>query len=87
MFDIVGSVPLSPVPSRLSVLASLTGLAPTPLPRSAHDGTHRGTTQNPPLIGGVLGAGLYKVLIGRFLPAAEELPREIAEPEPQYETA
>ncbi|MBC6457451.1 MIP/aquaporin family protein [Actinomadura sp. HBU206391] len=31
-----------------------------------------------PLIGGVLGAGLYKVLIGRFLPSAEEPP----EPDP-----
>jgi glycerol uptake facilitator protein len=40
-----------------------------------------------PLIGGVLGVGLYKALIGRFLPAAQEAPQEIAKPEPQYETA
>ncbi|CNG14424.1 glycerol uptake facilitator GlpF%2C MIP/aquaporin family [Mycobacterium tuberculosis] len=40
-----------------------------------------------PLIGGVLGVGLYKALIGRFLPAAEEPPQEIAKPQPQYETA
>ncbi|QKW35674.1 aquaporin family protein [Actinomadura sp. NAK00032] len=39
-----------------------------------------------PLIGGVLGVGLYKVLIGRFLPA-EEPAQDIAKPEPQYETA
>ncbi|MFV2179699.1 MIP/aquaporin family protein [Actinomadura sp. LOL_016] len=37
-----------------------------------------------PLIGGVLGAGLYKVLIGRFLPPEEEgLPTK---PEPEYDT-
>ncbi|HEV7933260.1 MAG TPA: MIP/aquaporin family protein [Actinomadura sp.] len=41
-----------------------------------------------PLIGGVLGGALYKGLIGRFLPAAEEAP----EPDPvstktEYETA
>jgi glycerol uptake facilitator protein len=40
-----------------------------------------------PLIGGVLGVGLYKALIGRFLPAEEEPAQEIAKPEPQYETA
>ncbi|NVI92729.1 MIP/aquaporin family protein [Actinomadura sp. BRA 177] len=40
-----------------------------------------------PLIGGVLGVGLYKALIGRFLPAEEEPPQETAKPEPQYETA
>jgi glycerol uptake facilitator protein len=40
-----------------------------------------------PLIGGVLGVGLYKALIGRFLPAEEEVPVKIAKPEPQYETA
>ncbi|MFB4312305.1 MIP/aquaporin family protein [Actinomadura sp. GTD37] len=40
-----------------------------------------------PLIGGVLGAGLYKALVGRFLPAGEQPPQETAEPEPQYETA
>ncbi|MER7542861.1 MIP/aquaporin family protein [Actinomadura sp.] len=40
-----------------------------------------------PLIGGVLGVGLYKALIGRFLPAEEEVPEKIAKPEPQYETA
>ncbi|GGU05950.1 MULTISPECIES: MIP/aquaporin family protein [Actinomadura] len=39
-----------------------------------------------PLIGGVLGVGLYKALIGRFLPA-EENPQEPTTPEPQYETA
>ncbi|TDD88302.1 aquaporin family protein [Actinomadura darangshiensis] len=39
-----------------------------------------------PLIGGVLGAGLYKLLIGRFLPAAEPLSAS-AKPEPEYETA
>ncbi|MGN6130495.1 MAG: MIP/aquaporin family protein [Nocardioidaceae bacterium] len=31
-----------------------------------------------PLIGGPLGAGLYKVLVGRFMPAAEE-PAEVGE--------
>ncbi|QFG26298.1 MIP/aquaporin family protein [Actinomadura sp. WMMB 499] len=37
-----------------------------------------------PLVGGVLGAGLYKVLIGRFLPPEEdELPTK---PEPEYDT-
>ena len=40
-----------------------------------------------PLIGGVVGAGLYKVLIGRFLPPADENPSLPAEPEPEYETA
>jgi glycerol uptake facilitator protein len=39
-----------------------------------------------PLIGGVLGVGLYKALIGRFLPP-EEPAQDIAKPEPQYETA
>ncbi|SNS68728.1 MIP/aquaporin family protein [Actinomadura mexicana] len=39
-----------------------------------------------PLIGGVLGVGLYKALIGRFLPP-EENPQEPTTPEPQYETA
>ncbi|NDU76041.1 MIP family channel protein [Actinomadura sp. DSM 109109] len=39
-----------------------------------------------PLIGGVLGVGLYKVLIGRFLPSGDD-PQEPAKPEPQYETA
>ncbi|CAL9668602.1 MIP/aquaporin family protein [Streptomyces sp. enrichment culture] len=35
-----------------------------------------------PLIGGLLGAGLYKVLIGRFLPAAEpEPPGRVPAPE------
>ncbi|TYB40107.1 MIP/aquaporin family protein [Actinomadura chibensis] len=40
-----------------------------------------------PLIGGVLGAGLYKVLVGRFLPPAGESPSVPAEPEPEYEKA
>jgi glycerol uptake facilitator protein len=40
-----------------------------------------------PLIGGVLGAGLYKALIGRFLPPAEEDPQGLAKPEPEYEAA
>ncbi|MFG2021744.1 MIP/aquaporin family protein [Actinomadura geliboluensis] len=39
-----------------------------------------------PLIGGVVGVGLYKALIGRFLPP-EEPAQDIAKPEPQYETA
>jgi glycerol uptake facilitator protein len=39
-----------------------------------------------PLIGGVLGVGLYKLLIGRFLPSEED-PQEPTKPEPQYETA
>ncbi|MFF4240854.1 MIP/aquaporin family protein [Actinomadura geliboluensis] len=39
-----------------------------------------------PLIGGVLGVGLYKALIGRFLPP-EDPAQDIAKPEPQYETA
>ncbi|MEU8803934.1 MIP/aquaporin family protein [Spirillospora sp. NPDC048819] len=40
-----------------------------------------------PLIGGVLGAGLYKVLIGRFLPS-EDVPAQVpAKPEPEYEAA
>ncbi|WP_217168059.1 MIP/aquaporin family protein [Streptomyces sp. AC512_CC834] len=35
-----------------------------------------------PLVGGVLGAGLYKVFIGRFLPTAEpELPGRVPAPE------
>ncbi|MFG2091079.1 MULTISPECIES: MIP/aquaporin family protein [unclassified Spirillospora] len=40
-----------------------------------------------PLIGGVLGAGLYKVLIGRFLPSADEPAQVPAKPEPEYEAA
>ncbi|GAA4398172.1 MIP/aquaporin family protein [Actinomadura verrucosospora] len=40
-----------------------------------------------PLIGGVLGVGLYKVLIGRFLPPAEEDPQGLTKPEPEPEAA
>ncbi|GGQ42075.1 glycerol uptake facilitator protein [Actinomadura coerulea] len=40
-----------------------------------------------PLIGGVLGVGLYKVLIGRFLPPTEEDPQGLTKPEPEYEAA
>ncbi|TYK42759.1 MIP/aquaporin family protein [Actinomadura decatromicini] len=40
-----------------------------------------------PLIGGPLGAGLYKLLVGRFLPPADESPSVPTEPEPEYETA
>ncbi|WP_433136761.1 MIP/aquaporin family protein [Actinomadura nitritigenes] len=39
-----------------------------------------------PLIGGVLGAGLYKLLIGWFLPSDGTEP-DIAKPEPEYEAA
>ncbi|MBO2462710.1 MIP/aquaporin family protein [Actinomadura violacea] len=39
-----------------------------------------------PLIGGVLGAGLYKLLIGWFLPSDDVEP-DVAKPEPEYETA
>jgi glycerol uptake facilitator protein len=34
-----------------------------------------------PIIGGVLGAGLYKVLVGRFLPGAEPEPGRLPNPE------
>ncbi|WP_242902385.1 MIP/aquaporin family protein [Actinomadura terrae] len=37
-----------------------------------------------PLVGGVLGAGLYKILIGRFLPS--DAP-PASQPEPEYEKA
>ncbi|MGI5202299.1 MIP/aquaporin family protein [Spirillospora sp. CA-108201] len=40
-----------------------------------------------PLVGGVLGVGLYKALIGRFLPPAEDDPQALTEPEPEYEKA
>jgi glycerol uptake facilitator protein len=40
-----------------------------------------------PLIGGVLGAGLYKLLIGWFLPSGDDAEPDIAKPEPEYETA
>jgi glycerol uptake facilitator protein len=41
-----------------------------------------------PLIGGVIGAGLYKLLIGRFLPVAEEPPQPDPVPgKSEYETA
>ena len=39
-----------------------------------------------PLIGGVLGAGLYKLLIGWFLPSDDVEP-DVAKPEPEYEAA
>lgn len=39
-----------------------------------------------PLIGGVLGAGLYKLLIGWFLPSDGTEP-DVAKPEPEYEAA
>ena len=37
-----------------------------------------------PIVGGVLGAGLYRVLIGRFLPAADEVTPDV---EPELEKA
>jgi glycerol uptake facilitator protein len=40
-----------------------------------------------PLIGGVLGAGLYKLLIGWFLPSGDDAGLDAAKPEPEYETA
>jgi glycerol uptake facilitator protein len=41
-----------------------------------------------PLIGGVLGAGLYKLLVGRFLPTAEESPQPDPAPNrTEFETA
>jgi glycerol uptake facilitator len=41
-----------------------------------------------PLIGGVLGAGLYKVLIGRFLPTEEpEVGRTPSDPDAELKTA
>ncbi|MGH3238904.1 MAG: MIP/aquaporin family protein [Spirillospora sp.] len=40
-----------------------------------------------PFVGGILGAGLYKLLIGRFLPAEDGLPDLPANPEPEYEKA
>ncbi|SFP65971.1 MULTISPECIES: MIP/aquaporin family protein [Actinomadura] len=41
-----------------------------------------------PIIGGVLGVGLYKLLIGRFLPSEDESTEQPpTKPEPQYETA
>jgi glycerol uptake facilitator protein len=41
-----------------------------------------------PLVGGVIGAGLYKGLVGRFLPSAEESPEpDLAHSRSEYETA
>ncbi|MFB4298428.1 MIP/aquaporin family protein [Actinomadura sp. NTSP31] len=40
-----------------------------------------------PLIGGVLGAGLYKLLIGWFLPSGDDAEVDAAKPEPEYEAA
>ncbi|TDC48162.1 aquaporin family protein [Actinomadura sp. KC345] len=40
-----------------------------------------------PLIGAVLGVALYKLLIGRFLPAEDESARPAAKPEPEYKAA
>jgi glycerol uptake facilitator protein len=34
-----------------------------------------------PLIGGLIGAGLYELLIGRFLPIADEEPEPARVPE------